>query len=67
MAAADGLADELGAAAVVWTGVTTEDHDEWSSNYQDWHGYEPNNYGGNANYDLENCVGMVDRAGGGGK
>ena len=47
VAAADVLADEYGETAVVWTGVTTEDHKVCSSNYHDWYGDEPNNEGGN--------------------
>ena len=38
-----------GVADWVWTGVTTEDHEMWSSNYHDWFGDEPNNEQGNGN------------------
>ena len=31
-----------------WTGVTTEDHTVWSSDYHDWFANEPT--GGNGNY-----------------
>ena len=38
-----------GVAPWVWTGVTTQDHEVWSSNYHDWYGNEPNNGGDNGN------------------
>ena len=56
----------------VWTGVTTQDYQVWSSTYHDWYGDEPNNHGATGNYPsqgsslilfLEKCTGMGDVAG----